>query len=66
MAKKGFYSIFVVSSDKFWILKFGFLPFFEAKMTRIDILNSKLIVPDDYQQFCVHFEWFYHFIKFRM
>ena len=32
--------------------------FFEAKMTKIDILNPKLIVPDDYQQFWVHFEWF--------
>ena len=28
------------------------------KMTKIDILNPKLIVPDDYQQFWVHFEWF--------
>ena len=27
-------------------------------MTKIDILNPKLIVPDDYQQFWVHFEWF--------
>ena len=26
-------------------------------MTKIDILNPKLIVPDDYQQFLVHFEW---------
>ena len=25
---------------------------------KIDILNPKLIVPDDYQQFWVHFEWF--------
>ena len=54
----GFYSIFVVGGDKFQILKFGFLAFFEAKMTKIDILNPKLIVPDDYQQFWVHFEWF--------
>ena len=35
-----------------------FLAFFEAKMTKIDILNTKLIVPDDYQQFWVHLEWF--------
>ena len=27
-------------------------------MTEIDILNLKLIVPDDYPQFCIHFEWF--------
>ena len=24
----------------------------------IDVQNPKLIVPDDYQQFWVHFEWF--------
>ena len=29
-----------------------------TKMTKIDILNPKLIIPDDYQQFWVHFEWF--------
>ena len=39
-------------------LKFVFLAFFLARMTKIDILNQKLIVPDDYQQFWVHFEWF--------
>ena len=27
-------------------------------MTKIDILTLKLIVPDDYQQFWVHFELF--------
>ena len=27
-------------------------------MTKIDILNPKLIIPDDYQQFWVHFELF--------
>ena len=27
-------------------------------MTKIDILKPKLIVPNDYQQFWVHFEWF--------
>ena len=27
-------------------------------MTKIDILNTKLIIPDDYQQFWVHFELF--------
>ena len=30
----------------------------KAKMNKIDILNSKLIVPDDHQQFWVHFVWF--------
>ena len=56
--KKGFNSIFVVGGDNFRIIKFVFLAFFEAKMTKIDILNPKLIIPDDYQQFWVHFEWF--------
>ena len=56
--KKGFYSILVVGGDKFWILKFVFLAFFEAKMSKIDILKPKLIVSDDFQQFLVHFEWF--------
>ena len=27
-------------------------------MTKISNLNTKLIVPNDYQQFWVHFEWF--------
>ena len=39
-------------------LEICFLTFFEAKMTKIDILNPKLIVPGDYQQFWVYFEWF--------
>ena len=56
--KKGFYSIFVVSGDKFQILKFFFFAFFEAKMTKIVILDQKLIVPNDYLQFWAHFEWF--------
>ena len=53
-AKKGISIAFLL----FRIIKFGFLAFLEAKMTKIDILNPKLIVPNDYQQFCVHFEWF--------
>ena len=57
--KKGFYSIFVVGDDNFRIIKLGFLAFFEAKMTKIVILDKKLIVPNDYQQFWVHFEWFF-------
>ena len=48
----------MVSGDKFRILYIGFLAFLEAKITKIGILNPKLIVPDDYQQFWVHFEWF--------
>ena len=28
-------------------------------MTKIVILDQKLIVPNDYQQFWVHFEWFF-------
>jgi len=56
--KRDFYSIFVIGGDNFRIIKFRFLAFFEAKMTKIDILTLKLIVPDDYQQFWVHFEWF--------
>ena len=39
-------------------MKFGFLAFFEAKLTKIGILDQKLIVPNDYQEFWVHFEWF--------
>ena len=56
LAKK---SIFVAGGHKFQFLKFGFfLAFFEAKMTKIDILNFKLIVTNDYQQFWTHFDWF--------
>ena len=56
--KRGFYSIFVVSGTNFRIIKFVFLAFFEAKMTKIVILDQKLIVPNDYQLFWAHFEWF--------
>ena len=38
--------------------KFGFLAFFDAKRTKIVILDQKLIVPNDYQKFWEHFEWF--------
>ena len=31
-------------------------------MIKIDIRNPKLIVPDDYQQFWVHFEKFFIFL----
>ena len=55
MAKKGFFSISVVGGTDFRIMKIGFLAFFEAKMTKIVILDQKLIVPDDNQQFWVHF-----------
>ena len=56
--KRGFYSIFVDGGDDFRIMKFGFLAFYEAKLTKIGILDQKLIVPNDYQEFWVHFEWF--------
>ena len=39
-------------------IKTNDIVFFEAKMTKIDILISKLIAPDDYQECWVHFEWF--------
>ena len=35
-------------------------------MTKIDILTLKLVVPDDYQQFWVHFEWFLVLFIFLM
>ena len=57
-AKKGVSIAFLLSAATIQIIKFGFLAFFRAKMTKIDILTLKLIVPDDYQQFWVHFEWF--------
>ena len=41
MAKKGRLS--KISNLEIW--------FFGAKMSKIDILNPKLIVPDDHQQF---------------
>ena len=61
--KKGFSSIFVVGSTNFRIKKFVFIAFFEAKMTKIVILDQKLIVPNDYLQFWVHFEWFLSFFQ---
>ena len=45
MAKKRFYSIFGVCCTNLRIIKFGFLVFFEAKMTKNVILDQKLIVP---------------------
>ena len=56
--KRSFQSIFVVGSTNQLIMKFDFLAFFEAKMARIVILDQKLIVLNDYQQFQLHFEWF--------
>ena len=56
MAKKGYLWHFC-----YWLFldhKICFLAFFVAKMTKIVILDKKLIVPNDYQQFWVHFEWF--------
>ena len=58
-AKKGVSLAFLLSAvTNSGSYKFGFLAFFEAKMTKIDILNPKLIAPDDYQQFWLHFEWY--------
>ena len=34
------------------------MAFFEAKMTKILILDQKQIVPNDYQLFWIHFDWF--------
>ena len=34
-------------------MKFSFLAFFEAKITKFFILDQKLIVPNDYQQLLV-------------
>ena len=48
-----FFSIFVVGGTNFWIMKIGFLAFFEAKMTKIVILDQKLIVPKDYPLICL-------------
>ena len=45
--KRGFYSIFGVDGTIFWIKKFVFLAFFEAKITKIVILDQKLIVHND-------------------
>ena len=53
--------IFVVTDEKFLILKFWVLAFFEVKINKIDILNLKLIVPNDYQQFRVLFGLNTHF-----
>ena len=35
-------------------------------MDKIVILNQKLIVPDNYQQFWLHFEWFLQGVKVGM
>ena len=56
--KRCFYNIFVVSGTNLRIIKFSFLVFFESKMTKIVILDQKQIVPNDHQQFWVHFDWF--------
>ena len=51
MVRKGvsiIYSNFVVGCTNFSIMKFGSLAFFEAKMTKIVILDKKLIVSNDF------------------
>ena len=40
-----------------------FFGLFWAKMNKIGIQNPKLIVPNDYQQFLAHFEWFLALFK---
>ena len=62
--KRAFYSIFVVGGTNFWIikLKFGFL----AKMTKIVILDQKLVVPMIIYSFGYIMIGFYHFFKFQM
>ena len=58
--KRGFIALLfiVVGGTNFRIIIFGFLAFFEAKMTKILILDQKQIVPNDYLQFWIHFDWF--------
>ena len=56
--KKGFLEHFCCWQYQFMDQEIRFFAFFEAKMTKIVILDQKLIVPNDYQQFWVHFEWF--------
>ena len=56
MAKKGFFEHFCCWQYQFLDHEIRFLAFFEAKLTKIGILDQKLIVPNDYQEFWVHFE----------
>ena len=56
-AKKGDSIAFLLSAVKFPNHKIRFLAFFDAKMTKIVILDQKLIVTNDYLQFWAHFEW---------
>ena len=59
MAKKGVFIAFLLLAVPIYGSRnLFFFAFFEAKMTKIVILDQKLIVPNDYQQFWVHFEWF--------
>ena len=57
--KKGFWTIFVGGGLKIRILKFGFLAFFEAKMTKNDIPNPKLIDANDNQPFYIRILCFF-------
>ena len=58
IAKKGVFIAFLLPSVPSFGSWKSILAFFEAKMTKIVILDQKLIVPNDYQQFWVHFDWF--------
>ena len=56
MTKKAFLKHFCCREHQFPDHEIGFSAFFEAKMTRIVILDQKLNVPNDDQQFWVHFQ----------
>ena len=56
--KKSARTPMVGGGTNFRIKKFVFFACFKAKMTKIVILDQKLIVPNDYLQFWAHFEWF--------
>ena len=58
MPKKGFKSVFIVCVTNFRINKLVFFAFFEAKVTKIDIPNPKLIGSNDYQPFYIQILWF--------
>ena len=51
--KWGFLCVFIIGGTDFSIRKFVFFAFFEAKMTKNDIPNQKLIDPNEYQPFYI-------------
>ena len=58
MVKKGVFIAFLLSVVPISRSRNSFFPFLEAKMTKIVMLDQKLIVENDYQLFWVHLEWF--------